>query len=354
MRTAGRTGRIVLYWEAQAVTANTEDISPFSGNLTFQDGQKVASIEITITDDTIVEATETFIVKLVRVIGGARLGNETSIVISIPANDSPFGRFGFEELMVSISEPQFVNDPTSIATLTVVRSSGEGMVNLIWLLQEEGKDDLMPRNGTLIFNGTESKKTLMIKALADAFLEGEEKFPIQLLSAKNEPVIDPVRGVATVVIQADMGALGTVGLADSSRNVFIGEPIGNYNGTALVSLVRGPGIFGEIEIYWNITPLVEKEFEENSGKVIMKDRQSAATIQLKALDDDNPEEKCIYQLNLSSLTPGSSVNPDRQHATITMVASDIPYGLFSLSQQSLHATEENRAVRSLTLPLMRC
>lgn len=41
-------------------------------------------------------------------------------------------------------------------------------------------------------------------------------------------------GVATVVIRPDVGALGTVGIADSSRNVLIGEPRGNYNGTALV------------------------------------------------------------------------------------------------------------------------
>ncbi|XP_026067280.1 adhesion G-protein coupled receptor V1 [Carassius auratus] len=345
MRMAGRSGRLVLYWEAQTVTANTEDFSPSSGNLTFQDGQAVAYIEITIIDDTVVESTETFMVKLVRVLGGARLGDETAVVISIPANDSPFGRFGFEELMVSVSEPRFLNDPASLATLTVVRSSGgEGVVHLIWLLQEEGRDDLSPRNGTLIFNGTESKKTLVVQALADAVLEGEERFTIQLLSPKNEPVIDPVRGFATVVIQADMGALGTVGIADSSRNVLIGEPRNNYNGTALVSLVRGPGIFGEIQIFWNITTAADTEFEETSGKVVMKDRQSAATIQLTALDDEIPEESRVYQLRLSSLTPGSEINPDRQLATITMAASDLPHGLFSFSQASLRATEEDRAV----------
>lgn len=47
------------------------------------------------------------------------------------------------------------------------------------------------------------------------------------------------------------------------------------------SLVRGPGIFGEIEIFWNISAAADTEFEETSGKVIMKDRQSAAIIQLK-------------------------------------------------------------------------
>lgn len=53
-----------------------------------------------------------------------------------------------------MSEPQFLNDPASIATLTVVRSSGgQGVVHLIWLLQEEGRNDLSPYNGTFTFNG---------------------------------------------------------------------------------------------------------------------------------------------------------------------------------------------------------
>lgn len=72
----------------------------------------MAYIEITIIDDTVVESTETFMVKLVRVIGGARLGDETSVVVSIPANDSPFGRFGFEELMVNLLRISMNISPT--------------------------------------------------------------------------------------------------------------------------------------------------------------------------------------------------------------------------------------------------
>lgn len=37
---------------------------------------------------------------LLRVIGGARLGEATSLTVSVPANDSPLGRFGFQELQV--------------------------------------------------------------------------------------------------------------------------------------------------------------------------------------------------------------------------------------------------------------
>lgn len=60
-------------------------------------------IAITILDDELVETVETFRVNLSRVIGGARLGETTSVTISIPPNDSPLGSFGFLELEVSLN-----------------------------------------------------------------------------------------------------------------------------------------------------------------------------------------------------------------------------------------------------------
>ena len=47
------------------------------------------------------------------------------------------------------------------------------------------------------------------------------------------------------------------------------------------SLMRGPGVFGNINLLWNITPVVAFEFEQTSGIVTMKDQQSTATILLK-------------------------------------------------------------------------
>lgn len=36
-------------------------------------------------------------------IGGARLGEITSVTVSIPSNDSPLGHFGFQELEVNLN-----------------------------------------------------------------------------------------------------------------------------------------------------------------------------------------------------------------------------------------------------------
>ncbi|XP_059193370.1 adhesion G-protein coupled receptor V1 [Centropristis striata] len=345
VRLAGTTGRLVIYWEAQPVTADLNDFSPVSGNITFQDGQKEATIAITILDDERVETSETFRVDLLRVIGGARLGEATSVTVSIPPNDSPLGRFGFQEVEVTVSEPEFVGDPAAVATLAVLRSAGgEGAVTLWWQLEDQAADDLSPFNGSLVFTETDSMKTFVIRALTDTELEGDELFTVSLFAAGSGAVIDPLNGMATITIMADKAALGIVGVEESSRNIVIGEPQGDYNGSAVVSLVRGPGVFGEVQVYWNITPAVVSEFEAISGTVTMRDRQSAATITLKALDDELPEEHREYQLTLTSATSGLEISPIAKHARIIMAASDNPHGLFSFNQHQISVFEEEGMV----------
>lgn len=48
------------------------------------------------------ETLENFTVKLRSVIGGARLGDVTSVTINIPPNDSPLGQFGFQKQEVNL------------------------------------------------------------------------------------------------------------------------------------------------------------------------------------------------------------------------------------------------------------
>ncbi|XP_076021271.1 adhesion G-protein coupled receptor V1 [Genypterus blacodes] len=345
VRLAGRTGRLVVYWEAQPATADLNDFSPTSGNVTLQDGQREAIIAITVSDDAEAETSESFTVTLLRVIGDARLGEDTSVTITIPPNDSLLGQFGFEELEVIVSEPEFTDDPAAVATLAVQRSAGgEGAVTLVWRLEDQAADDLSPFNGTLVFTKTESRQTFVIRALADTVLEGEESFTVRLFPAESGAVIDPLNDMAIITIRGDKAALGIVGIAKSSRTVVIGEPDGDYNGSAVVRLERGPGVFGEVQVYWNITPAAVSEFEEISGIVVLRDKQSVASITLKALDDEIPEERRVYQLTLTSASAGLEISPVAQHAMVTMAASDNPYGLFFFTQRRLIATEEEGMV----------
>ncbi|XP_053555694.1 LOW QUALITY PROTEIN: adhesion G-protein coupled receptor V1 [Bombina bombina] len=342
VRQAGTFSSVTIYWEATAITASQEDFTPSSGNLTFSEGQALGIIEIAILDDTIIEYLEIFTVTLKHLTNRAKFGNETTVLVHIPPNDSPLGQFGFENKMVTVSEPQSMDDPSAMVTFTVVRSQGgHGAVKIIWILEEAAQYDITPLNGTLIFNESDSRKSFTLQAIQDGLLEGEERYTIQLVSA-DYSVISPVDGTATVVISGDVGASGIIGIAPSTHHILIGEPCRDYNGTAHISLVRGPGIFGEVTVYWNITPAHLGEFVELSGKVTMRDRQSAAVVVIQATNDDVPEQRSYYQFQLSKIDGGGIIDEYNRVANITMASSDLPYGRFEFSRMLVQISEEEQ------------
>ncbi|EPQ10965.1 G-protein coupled receptor 98, partial [Myotis brandtii] len=343
VRLAGSFGAVDVYWKATLDSAGLEDFKPSHGILKFADRQVTAMIEITIIDDVEFELMETFSISLIRVTGGGRLGDDVVVTVVIPQNDSPFGVFGFEEKTVMVDESLLSDDPDSYVTLTVVRSpGGKGAVRLQWTVDEMAKDDLSPLNGTLHFDETESQKTIVLHTLQDTVLE-DRRFTIQLISV-DEAEISPVKGSASIILRGDKGASGEVGIAPSSRHILIGEPSAKYNGTAIISLVRGPAIWGEVTVYWRIFPASMGEFAETSGKLTMREGQSAAIIVIQALNDDIPEEKCFYEFRLTGVSEGGILSAASSTANITVVASDLPYGRFAFSQEQLRVLEEAQRV----------
>uniref|UniRef100_A0A2K5BZQ4 Adhesion G-protein coupled receptor V1 n=1 Tax=Aotus nancymaae TaxID=37293 RepID=A0A2K5BZQ4_AOTNA len=342
VRLAGSFGAVNVYWKASPDSAGLEDFKPSHGILEFADRQVTSMIEITIIDDAEFELTETFNISLISVAGGGRLGDDVVVTVVIPQNDSPFGVFGFEEKTVMIDESLSSDDPDSYVTLTVVRSpGGKGTVRLQWTIDEKAKHDLSPLNGTLHFDETESQKTIVLHTLQDAVLEEDRRFTIQLTST-DEVEISPVKGSASIIIRGDKGASGEVGIAPSSRHVLIGEPSAKYNGTAIISLVRGPGLLGEVTVFWRIFPPSVGEFAETSGKLTMRDGQSAVIVVIQVLNDDIPEEKSFYEFQLTAISEGGVLSESSSTANITMVASDSPYGRFAFSHEQLQVSEAQR------------
>uniref|UniRef100_A0A8C0PTH9 Adhesion G protein-coupled receptor V1 n=1 Tax=Canis lupus familiaris TaxID=9615 RepID=A0A8C0PTH9_CANLF len=150
-------------------------------------------------------------------------------------------------------------------------------------------------------------------------------------------------GSASIIIRGDKGT-SEVGIAPSSRHVLIGEPSGKYNGTAIISLIRGSAIWGEVTVYWRVFPPSVGEFAEISGKLTMRDGQSAAVVIIQALNDDIPEEKSFYEFQLTGISEGGLLSESSSTANITVAASDFPYGQFSFTQEQLRVSEETQRV----------
>ncbi|XP_059825311.1 adhesion G-protein coupled receptor V1 [Hypanus sabinus] len=344
VRSAGRFGEVTVLWEALPRSASLSDFTPSNGTLTFAEGMHSAILEIIIVDDNLTEFLETFCVVLTEVTGGATIGDDNIITVNIPNNDSPVGVFGFVERYVAVEEPSTLDDPAGLVSFTVRRKEGHGSVQIVWQVDDAAVDDLTPLSGTLTFSQTETTKTLVLRIYPDHLLEGDERYVIRLISASNNAEISPVNGSATVIILGDHASSGTIAIAESTRHILIGEPIGDYNGTTLVKLVRGPGIFGDVTVNWIIVPASLNEFEEVSGTVSFHDRQSSATILLQVMDDDIPEEKQYYQLQLTGVSGKAVINDTSSSANITMAASDFPYGQFSFSHEDLQVSENTEQV----------
>lgn len=85
----------------------------------------------------------------------------------------------------------------------------------------------------------------------------------------------------------------TMGVPESGEIIVLIQPVKTNKRSQLKnlscnvfpssSLVRGPGVFGEVQVYWNITPAAVSEFEAIFGTVTMRDGQSTATITIKVL-----------------------------------------------------------------------
>ncbi|XP_077988560.1 adhesion G-protein coupled receptor V1-like [Glandiceps talaboti] len=346
-RTEGTFNAVQVSWQAFIASATSADFAPMGGTISFQEGQNDASVDITIIDDNEYENDEFFNIRLYNPTNGAVLGTETLVTVKIMKNDSPFGLFGFTSTQESVLESETDNDPNGGVTFIVQRTQGStGTVDVQWQVQVDAVNDISPLSGTLTFASGVTQQLLRLRTLPDEILEGEERFSLDIISVSNDADISPLYGHATIVILANSGSSGVVSVFPVSRNILIGEPSASYDGSAHIFMTRGVGIFGMVTVNWQLSPRDDATFEQTSGTIIFEDQQQNATITLKTRDDDIPELKQSYKVQLVSITGGASIDitPGANEALITVVASDNPHGVFEFETQEVLVSEDDRQI----------
>ena len=70
-----------------------------------------------------------------------------------------------------------------------------------------------------------------------------------------------------VIINANRGAAGSVSL--QTKSLVLSEPEGEFDGIALLQLVRGPSAFGRIQVSWQIVPVDQNTFAIAQGRLFL-------------------------------------------------------------------------------------
>lgn len=110
---------------------------------------------------------------------------------------------------------------------------------------------------TLVFEDGETQATIALVILADDVPEVDETLLVSLSAASGGARIAPgQQGTATIIIDANDGVAGVVGLSVLSRSAVVGE-----GETAMFEVVRRASAMGQVEVYWQITGTADASLE---------------------------------------------------------------------------------------------
>lgn len=172
------------------------DYTPVSGRLDFADGEVSKTFTVPILDDTLDEANETIILKLVPVDDTTPLGAQARSVLTILDNDrSP--AISINDQSVTEGDSGAIN-----ATFTVSLSAVSGQPVTVKYMTVNGSAiagrDYTAKSGTLTFSPGQTTKSVAIQVKGDTLRESNETFKVFLGTPTNATIADSL-GIGTII-----------------------------------------------------------------------------------------------------------------------------------------------------------
>ena len=355
-----------------------------SYSIELADSQQSGSIVVNVVDDVVPELTESLYVQLdsvellsnplnSSVVQGVQIdippaiGSPATSYVSILENDYPYGLIEFD---VGSRQIDLTEDSGS-RQLTLNRAGGTfGVVNVIYQARNmtavgNGVDfDLgFDGNGTIVFLPGQTQASFNVTIVDDALPEIFESFSIRLVSALDGAVLGSATA-SVITIRANDDPSGIVGFTDVSlRGVATTNPSildGNKNVNFFLS--RTAGDVGRIEVTWELVgPLPGREHEDvtsTRGVAVINDRDRSGTITLTIVADDTAELAETFELKLTSIAGGATLDPARTNTTLTILLHGEPFGVIdfsgeSLARQLISEPADNRSSQTVKFPVQR-
>lgn len=187
----------VDYTTLAGTAAAGSDFTTTTGTLSFASGATNGFIIVPITDDTSIESTETFVVRLSNPVG-TLLGAPKDTTVQILENDC---RIEFVKATTSVLEN------SGQLSMTVMRAGGTAAVTTVAYAAENGTatsgSDYSSVSGTLQFNPGETNKTLLVPIINDAAVEPTETFTLALSSPTGGAQVGTISTLTASVVDND-------------------------------------------------------------------------------------------------------------------------------------------------------
>ena len=326
------------------------DFTAASGSVTFAPGETSMTVDVPITDDSVVESDEAFSLDLSNVQGDALIGSG-SAETAILDNE---GSTTFNVQNVSVSEG-------STATITVTRSGdaqSEQTVEIATLVPQAGVDsaeasDFVANTATLTFAAGQTTATFTVDTTSDDVYEGAETFRVELSNPSEGAQINDGTGVVTILDDGNgPDPDGPEGPDDDRPSFSINDvTVDESAGTITFTVTKTGDTELDSSVNYAVSPGTATNPEDYTpsdaltGTLSFAAGVASQTVTLAITDDVYAENQESFTVQLSSPSGaiiadgiGSGIiNDDADVSTVTLSSSDVNEG----SDITVTATVDN-------------
>ena len=357
-RNFGRSGRVSVSWsvvscETCALGAPCEpcrdgtieaQLAPSQGVLTFEDGQRNASIVVSVLPDTVPEVEMRFTFALSSASPASIADNSgapENHALVIPTNDDAYGAF---EILVASAvatdgsrrSARIFETANARVPLEVHRRGGtRGAVTVAWRVvhlstatpaEQQPVPDVLAANGTLSFAAGVAFGALTIPIGNDNVPEVDELFAVELYNPTGGASVATPNVSITIVENDD--ARGVIEFVSSA----VLSAASEASGVAHLRLERLRGTFGRVAVRWAVTSGDPNgDLLALNGTAIFEEGEAAANLSIPLRNDMEPETAESFVVQLQGAQDGARLG-SRITAVLTIRGSDDPHGVFQFSE----------------------
>ncbi|MEW8158965.1 MAG: Calx-beta domain-containing protein [Candidatus Thiodiazotropha endolucinida] len=318
-RSGGSEGSGTIdYAISDGTATGGSDYNATSGTLTFIDGQVSGTFDITITDDTLQEGTESIVLNLSNPVS-VMLGDRDIAEVSIIDNEaSPaMGSIQFSGSTYSVAE-----NGSEIA-LPVVRISGSmGAVSVVCTTSDSSAtagNDYTATQNTVSFANGEVIQNCRIPIVDDSSYENDETLLVTLSSPTNGAVLGTTSSTTVTIEDNDpVPAAGSLQFDQTSYQLT------ESGSTASITVSRSGGSSGSVNVdYATVdgTATAGSDYTSASGTINFAAGVTSVSFQVALLDDAIYEGDETVSLVLSNPT-GGAVTGSADTAQLTILDNE--------------------------------
>ncbi|WP_146108647.1 calcium-binding protein [Chromatium okenii] len=302
-------------------SASGSDFTALTDTLTFAPGELTKTLTVPISNDTEVEADETFSVTLSNPTL-ALLGELTTATVTITNDDRaslsiadvavPEGAAGTANATVTVT----LSSPV-LSTVTVDYASSDKTAIV--------DSDYTAVTGTLTFAPGELTKAITVPVLGDATVETDETFALKISNPTNA-----VLGSASAIVTLTNDDLPTVGFGDDQTVTESDKDSVTASFTVTLSTVAASTVTVDYASSDGTATVASNDYRASSGTLTFKPGESSKTVTVSVPGDmllETPETVLFTLSNPTGATLGKTT------ATLTIADND-EMGSFTLPVDS--------------------